>query len=216
MIGQDLGKRVAAPRNDLDWIRNAAIAFADIHGDNMGRGGEMPWLPRADAGYWNEIVTKISLSHFEKAIREDAGFAGQFGAVLPDLRAAAEKFARDMTELCGDPESMTLTHGDVQTMDGSHVYNVDSRPYIIDFGFSRYAPFYIDLVDYFSPDEALIYRQALEDRGIRVSKSDFDERFRAAYGYPGFIYMFPGIMQWKRGSDARLKSCISRILNGSR
>jgi hypothetical protein len=213
MIQQDLGKRVVAPRNNPDWMLNVASAFAEIHGNNMNRADEMPWLPHANADYWNKIVTQISVSHFEKAVCEDADFARQFESVLPKLQAEGKRFADDMVSLCEESEWMTLTHGDVQDIDGSHVYNVHAHPYIIDFGFSRYAPFYIDLVDYFSLEEALSYRQALADKGFCVNPKDFEERFRIASKYPGFIYMFPGIMQWKSGSENRLIRCLRKILN---
>lgn len=215
MLLQDLGKRVTAPRNDQTWMRNVASAFAEIHGNNMGCAGKMPWLPYADADYWNKIVTKISVSHFEKTVCEDADFARQFGSVLPKLQTVGKQFADDMISLCAEPEWLTLTHGDVQNIDGSHVYNVHEHPYIVDFGFSRYAPFYIDLVDYFSLEEALFYRQLLEDKGFRIKPKDFEERFRIASKYPGFIYMFPGIMQWKRGSEKRLINCLEKILINS-
>lgn len=213
MIQQDLGIRIAAPRNDREWMCNVAVAFAEIHGNNMDRGNEMPWLARADADYWNKIVTQISLSHFEKAVCEDNDFARQFEAVLPKLQAAGRQFAEDMISLCNESEWLTLTHGDVQDINGSHVYNVSMHPYIIDFGFSSYAPFYIDLVDYFSLDEAFLYRQVLADKGFCINPNDFEERFRIASKYPGFIYMFPGIMQWKNGSENRLKCCLRKILN---
>ncbi len=118
-----------------------------------------------------------------------------------------------MVSLCKEREWMTLTHGDVQDVNGSHVYNIRKHPYIIDFGFSRYAPFYIDLVDYFSLDEAHQYRQALAKKGFRISSKDFEERFQIASMYPGFIYMFPSIMQWKKGSEKRLTNCLKKILN---
>lgn len=215
MLLQDLGKRVSAPRNDLVWMRNVASAFAEIHGNNMGRADEMPWLPYADADYWSKIVTQISVSHFEKAVCEDSSFARQFESVLPKLQDEAKKFACDMVSLCKESEFMTLTHGDVQNIDGSHVYNVHGNPYIIDFGFSRYAPFYIDLVDYFLLENALFYRQMLEDKGLHINLKDFEERFRIASKYPGFIYMFPSIIQWKRGSEESLINCLNKILNHS-
>lgn len=211
MIQQDLGKRAAAPKNSAAWMENVASAFADIHGSNMNCAGEMPWLPRADAAYWNKIVTQISVSHFEKAVCEDANFARQFEPMLPKVQAAGKKFADDMASMCGESEWMTLTHGDVQNIDGSHVYNVNGNPYIIDFGFSMYAPFYIDIVDYFSFEQANTYWQALAGKGFRIRQKDFEERFRSASKYPGFIYMFPGIMQWKAGREGRLVNCLEKI-----
>lgn len=47
MIQQDLGKRVNALCGNQKWMENVAGALAEIHGNNMNRGIEMPWLPHA-------------------------------------------------------------------------------------------------------------------------------------------------------------------------
>ena len=130
------------------------------------------------------------------------------------MRKAGHAFARDMTALSKETQWLTLTHGDLQDMEGSHVYNVLGKPYVIDFGFARYAPFYIDLVDYFSFENAALYHKALTNKGFSLSRPDFEERFRAAYRYPCFIYMFPSIMQWKSGSKERLLKLLHRAFSG--
>ena len=213
MIQQDLGKRVGAPYNNLQWMENVADALAEIHGNNMDRGKEMPWLPCTNSEYWNKIVTQISVDHFERAVCEDHSFARQFESYLPKLREAGNTFAYEMTALSKETHWLTLTHGDLQNIDGDHVYNIGGKPYIIDFGFARYAPFYIDLVDYFSFENAVLYHKALTARGFTLNFEDFEERFRAAYQYPCFIYMFPSIMQWKHGSEKRLLKLLHRIIS---
>ena len=159
MIQQDLGKRVHAPYGDQKWMENVAEALVEIHGSNMNRGEEMPWLPHADANYWKKIVTQISVDHFERAV-------------------------------C-----------------------IEGKPYIIDFGFVRYAPFYIDLVDYFSFENVALYYKALTARGFSLNWKDFEERFRTAFRYPCFIYMFPGIMKWRNGSEEQLLRLLHRIFD---
>lgn len=211
MVQQDLGKRVSAPQGNRQWMENVADALAEIHGNNMNRGEEMPWLPHADADYWEKIVTQISVGHFERAVCEDRNFARQFGIYLPQLREAGNAFAQDMTALYRETQWLTLTHGDLQNIEGDHVYNIQGSPYIIDFGFARYAPFYIDLVDYFSFENAVLYHKMLTARGFSLNRKDFEERFRAAYRYPCFIYMFPSIMQWKNGSEKRLLKLLHRM-----
>ena len=213
MIQQDLGKRINAPHDNLQWMERVADALAEIHGNNMNRGKEMPWLPHADSDYWEKIVTQISVDHFEKAVCEDRSFARQFGAYLPKLRKAGDAFACDMAALYKETQWLTLTHGDLQSMGGDHVYNIQEMPYIIDFGFAGYAPFYIDLVDYFSFENAALYHKALTSRGFFLNLKDFEERFRAAFRYPCFIYMFPSIMQWKNGSEERLLKLLHRLLS---
>ena len=212
MIQQDLGRRVAAPRGDAYWKERVAGALADIHADNMNRGEVMTWLPHADENYWRSIATHISIDHFERMAEENRDFARQFGHLVPHLRNAGERFVRDMTALCAEGEWLTLTHGDLQNMDGDHVYNVGGKPCFIDFGFARYALFYIDFVDYFSLEDARTYHRALSERGLNTGWNDFEERFRAAYPYPGLIYMYPSLMQWTRGSDERLQRMLVRIL----
>lgn len=213
MIQQDLGKKLGAPHDNLQWMESVANALAEIHGRNMNRGKEMPWLPHADADYWGKIVAQISVDHFEREICENRNFARQFGAYLPQLREAGNAFARDMTALYEETQWLTLTHGDLQNIEGDHVYNIQGRPYIIDFGFARYAPFYIDLVDYFSFENAALYHKALTDRGFTLNLKDFEERFKVTFKYPCFIYMFPSIMQWKHGSEDRLLKLLHRILS---
>ncbi|MCI5546786.1 MAG: aminoglycoside phosphotransferase family protein [Clostridiales bacterium] len=212
MIQQDLRRRVAAPHDSPEWTARVADALAGIHAANRGRGEEMPWLPRADADYWRKIVTQISIDHFEREICENECFARQFEVLLPELRAAGERFVRDMTALYEEADSLTLTHGDLQTIDGDHVYNIGGKPYIIDFGFARYEPLYIDLVDYFAPEQIPLCHGALAARGVDIALSDFEERFRAVRKYPGFIYMFPSIMGWKRGEPERLARALERLL----
>lgn len=215
MIQQDLGKRVSAPYDNLQWMEKVADALAEIHGNNMNHGKKMLWLPQANAEYWNKIVTQISVDHFERAVYEDRRFAEQFGAYLPKLRDVGNAFARDMTALSEETQWLTLTHGDLQNIEGDHVYNIQGKPYIIDFGFARYAPFYIDLVDYFSFKNAVLYHKALKAKGFTLNLTDFEERFRAAYRYPCFIYMFPSIMQWKNGSENRLLKLLHRMFSYS-
>ena len=213
MIQQDLGKRVGAPRGSIEWLEGVAGTLAGIHMDNLGRGAAMPWLPHADAEYWEHIVTRISVDHFEKAVREDERFARQFEGILPRLREAGRVFSRNMAALYQEADTLTLTHGDLQSLDGDHVYNVGGKPYIIDFGFARYAPLFIDLVDYFAPEQIPLCHRAYAAEGMELGLKAFEERFRAAYAYPGFIYMFPGIMQWKRGDGRKLEKGLRRILD---
>ena len=213
MIQQDLGKRVHAPYGDQKWMGNVAEALVEIHGSNMNRGEEMPWLPHADANYWKKIVTQISVDHFERAVCEDVNFAREFEKYLPKLRAAGNAFACDMTALYKEKQWLTLTHGDLQNIEGEHVYNIEGKPYIIDFGFVRYAPFYIDLVDYFSFENVALYYKALTARGFSLNWKDFEERFRTAFRYPCFIYMFPSIMKWRNGSEEQLLRLLHRIFD---
>ena len=109
---------------------------------------------------------------------------------------------------------VTVTHGDLQTICGDHVRRFRDRPMVIDWGFTQRAPFYIDLVDFFTRQESLLYWEALRRQGSVLSQASFLERWQAASVYPGFIYLYPALMQYLRGDDSRLEKLINLLLAG--
>lgn len=218
MAMEDLGQPHIRANCDEAWLQAVAEQLADIHAANMDRGAEMPWLPVADASYWQDVVTKLSVDHFARKVDQDTDFAREFGGYLPQLRAQGERFSREMTQLCGESGCMTLAHGDLQMRDGAHIYDCGGMPRIIDFGFCRYAPFYIDLAGWFGLAELKLYHRALRDKGVDIDYAGFEDRARAAYRYNGFIYMFPSMMDWANGptraTGRRLLQALHIIING--
>lgn len=199
----------------LPWKTQVAAALADIHADNFSAAKKMSLLPHADRSYWQNITSKISIDHFENACKNDHAFSKKYARLLPVLYRRGEQFVKDMTLLYQDGESLTLTHGDLQTISGDHVRCFKGKPVIIDWGFSRYAPFYIDLVDFFTKEEALIYWEALRSKGILLSKDTFEECFHRALVYPAFIYMYPALVQYRHGSEGRLEQILSVLCQDS-
>jgi len=215
---EDLGS-VKTPPPGVDWSPRVAEALAKIHACNLCRGSEMPWLPHADRHYWeNYLVTKVSVNHFETLIEQNPDFCREFGAYLPSLRDKANAFARDMAALYDEKESLTLTHGDLQSVDGSHIHYYNGKPYIIDFGWCYYAPFYIDLASYFNREGARVYYNELIANGVSLSYDHFYDRLRAAFRYSGLIYLYPSIMQWSSGptelTGKRLLHMLKIVLTG--
>ena len=215
-IMQDIRSCSPIPKNVSRWKEQVAEALADIHGDNMISPGDLPDLPLADSSYWEHIATEISIDHFERQCEQDIDFASEFAWMLPKLRRCAQRFARNMTELCREGVELTLTHGDLQDENGDHVRNFEGRPMIIDWGFARYAPIYIDLVDYFSIDETEPYLQRLRMRGFNIKDVDFKERYNMASLYPALIYMYPAIVHYMEGSQTRLRQILSFIDSSDR
>ena len=218
MAMEDIGKPQPPSIDDTTWMGKAADALADIHAKFMGKGSEMLWLPHADEKYWKWIVSEISLDHFERKMQQCPAFDREFGRYLPHLQRQADAFVADMTVLYREGDCLTLTHGDIQSIDGAHIYDCGGVPKIIDFGWCHYAPFYVDLASYFSFEDARLYHDALVRRGISLSYADFDERLRAAFRYSGFIYMCPSVMNWREDapteSERRLLQMIHSILYG--
>lgn len=212
MALEDVG-RVKSPPGGLDWLPRIADALAGIHANNMGKGADMPWLPHADGDYWRGfLTTRISVDHFEAQMESSADFNREFGAYLPLLRKKADEFADDMTALYDEKAYLTLTHGDLQTIDGAHIHYRDEKPYIIDFGWCYYAPFYIDLASFFGFGEAKLYYDSLVRKGVSLRYGDFEERLRAAYRYNGFIYLCPSVRQWANGPTERTGKRLLQML----
>ena len=218
MAMEDLGQQRLAEPCDIPWLRRVADSLASIHSMNMNQGGKMPWLPIADEAYWQSVVTTLSVDHFERKMEQNAAFNQEFGGYLPKLREIGQQFANDMNTLSKEKDVMTLTHGDLQMRDGAHIYCCGGTPRIIDFGFCRYAPFYIDLAGWFGRDELKLYYEALCKRGWTIKYADFEERARTAYRYSGFIYLCPSVMDWKAGpteqTGKRLLQALYIILRG--
>lgn len=208
MVQEDVGP-VKRPPPDGDWIGEVARALAAIHADH--RGADLPGIPHADRAYWLDFTTRISVNHFESRVRTDAEFAREFGGYLPRLREEASAFAERMAALYRERDCLTLTHGDLQTIDGDHIHYRQGRPYIIDFGFCAYAPFYIDLASFFDEDSARIYYEALIERGVPLEYGDFLKRYRIAFRYSGFAYLCPSVMNWRADDKATWKRLIQMV-----
>jgi len=218
MVMEDFGKPNVFAEDSKAWLRKVAEALCSIHVPNMGKTSELPWLPVADEMYWREVVTTLSVDHFERKMIQSPKFAAEFGKYLPKLREQGELFVRDMTALCKEEDCMTLTHGDLQMRDGAHIYDCGGKPGIIDFGFCRYAPFYIDLAGWFSPDDARIYYDVLQEKGIKLEYCEFEKRVRLTFRYMGFLYLFPSMADWQEGptkeKGQRLLQALHIILTG--
>lgn len=219
MAMEDLGHNPFPSPDDQTWMPKVSEALAKIHVNNMGKGDQMPWLPHADEACWKDyLLTQISVDHLERKASQNPAFAKEFGRYIPLVQDKAAQFGREMAALYREGDSLTLTHGDLQTVDGAHIYDCSGKPYIIDFGWCYYAPFYIDLASYFTFEDAKLYYKALVSQGFSLQYGDFVERLRAAFRYNGFIYLCPSVMQWGDGPTAytgkRLLQMLKIILTG--
>jgi hypothetical protein len=115
------------------------------------------------------------------------------------LEKAAEQFARTIQALWHEGDSLTLTHGEVH---GEHIMLYQGRPYLIDWGWTYYGPFYLDLPAYFTPQTVHHYHWALAEQGVELPLADFMERYHAIGRYVGFKYLCSGIWLWPPGPTA--------------
>ena len=210
LIMQDV-RPCTPPPGTPAWKKQVASALADIHADHLAERPGVAGFPVADRDYWNRIVTAVSVDHFERLCETDNSFSARYAAELPRLRRRAERFAGDMAALWQEGKCLTLTHGDIQDVHGDHVKCFQGKPMLIDWGFCRWAPFYLDITPFFSPEEALVCYSELCGRGVSLRRSEFLEGYRMAAPYPLFIYLYPALAACKRGSADRLEKLLSLL-----
>lgn len=219
---QDLGgERLPLPD---DFDRQVAKALAAIHYRNLGTGNQLPWLPRADRAYFEDFLVKeVWRANWLEAL-ENPDFAREFASYTPLLDEAAAHFVAEMDALYREGTSLTVTHGDMHPIqDGHHVLLYHCKPYFIDWGWTYYGSFYLDLPNYFTPATVPLYRDALAELGLDIPLPDFMQRYYATYCYVGFKYLCAGIWNWSPGPTEQtgkillpmLKKALGGIINES-
>jgi aminoglycoside phosphotransferase (APT) family kinase protein len=207
--------------------RQAAHALAAIHAATLGRGAELLWLPRADPAFfagrlidrcwrkpWRHALTGAGYRTWDGRDQEpvppDSAFQAAFSHYTPLLEDAAARFLHAMTALWERGDALTLIHADFH---GEHVRSRAGRASIIDWEQAHYGPLYVDLPNYFSREEALLYRDALADLGHDIPRDEFLTGYAAADPYPGFKYFGIGLSQWRNGAPPRQHSSVRYWIN---
>ena len=137
-------------------LATVAQALARIHTTNRGA----PYLP------WMRRLTSQSFFHWWRQAWEqacgNADFAREFRAYIPQVERAALRFAQTLDRMWREGESATVLHIDLNAW---HVLIRNDQPYLIDWDQARYGPFYLDLVNLFTPQAVSLYYNALAQAG---------------------------------------------------
>ena len=210
-----------------EMVAEAASGLAAIHAAAMGRGAELPWLPRADRAYFmGPMVVDAWRQPWEHALRDEAftsgagytwprsergaDFAAEFDELTAPLEAAAERFVDAMEALWTAEDSLTLIHADFH---GDNMRWDGRRVSVIDWGQARYGSLYVDLPNYFTRDQALIYRDALAELGHDIAHDKFLAGYDAAWPYPGFKYFGIGIWNWRYGKPPHQRDAVQHFVD---
>jgi aminoglycoside phosphotransferase (APT) family kinase protein len=201
-----------APHAPADVARQAARCLARIHAVNRGRAGDLAWLPRADRGYLEEVILADYRQQLARAC-ERPEFSREYGAVVQQIEQAVGPFLAAMETLWQEGDSLTLIHADMME---NHVLVSAGHPHLVDWGQARYGPLYLDLPNYFTPDNVLLYREALAEFGHDIPASAFMERYREAGRYPGFKYIGFLLFLWANGGlDSLHGPLLQQLLHGA-
>jgi Phosphotransferase enzyme family len=215
----------APPSGDPD--RLTAQALASIHAAALGCTEELAWLPRADPAFAAEwLVDNCWRKSWQSLldgqeyiapggrrygpIARAAEFAAEFGAYTQPLEDAAARFLLAMAELWKEGDSLTLIHGDFHN---DQVHADSDRAYVIDWDFAHYGPLYIDLPNYFTREQALLYRDALAELGHDIPPEVFLARYDTIRPYPGFKYFSIGLYNWCFGDPPRQPAYVQHFID---
>jgi hypothetical protein len=208
-------------------VQEVAEALAAIHHAALRRGNALPWLPRADPAFfagriidtcwrgpWRHLMTGEGYTNWygqiQAPIAPDPEFAEAFDSAEPALEEAAARFLRDMTTLWEAGDALTLLHADFH---GGNVRWQGGSPRIIDWEHAVYGPLYIDLPNYFTREQALLYRDALATLGHAIPRDRFLAGYDAARPYPGFKYFGIGLWNWRHGDHARRHENVQHFID---
>ncbi len=221
---QDLGtQRVGIPSAEdttptsPELDRQVAQALAAIHVRNLGRTDLSAWLPNADTAYVTDFLVKaVWRDNWEQSLANNATFAHEFARYTASLEKAGEQLAKTMQTLWEENNALTVTHGEIH---GEHIMLYQGKPYFIDWGWTYYGPFYLDLPAYFTPHTVHHYWRALHEHGMSINEVNFMERYREIGRYVGFKYLCSGMWIWPPGptevTGRRILMLIQWAINGT-
>lgn len=185
-----------------DLQRAEADAWAGTHVANLGRRSELDWLPAAGRAWFDGMIERRFFRPNWERAKADPAFVARFGDHIDEVERVAAHIVDDMVALHDEGTSLTLVHTDVNP---GNVRLLDGKPYIIDWGTARYGSFYIDIPHHFDTVErAMIYREAVGERGVEIPEREYVERFRVAARYTGLSYIWWTLDGWQtdRALDA--------------
>lgn len=199
----------------VERAQQAARTLAAIHAAGLKRRQELSWLPQADANFYaGWLIHNCWRDPWQRAMSGDDPFTDAFGNQWPaaepggnfpaefapytqPIEEAAGRFLDIMTILWHEGDSLTILHGDFHD---DHVRTLNGREYIIDWGDARFGSLYVDLPNYFSRENVLLYRDALAELGHDIPAEQFLARYDAVQPYPGFKYFGMGIWNYRSGN----------------
>ncbi|MGB1250576.1 MAG: phosphotransferase, partial [Candidatus Promineifilaceae bacterium] len=208
-------------------VERTAWALAEIHAANFGRKPLLPWLKPADIKFTDNWVIQACWRNAWDRLLNGGGFvdgygnehggpkaggnfSAEFTQYTPTLEAAATRFRTAMQTWWQQDDALTLIHADLH---GDHTFTDGHKTFIIDWGGAQYGPLYLDLPNYFTREESLLYRAALAELGHNIPEGQFLASYDAASAYPGFKYFGIGLWNWCYGDPPHQRDNVLHFIN---
>ena len=183
------------PQSPLTY--SIADGLARIHA--LNRNQPPSWLPHAS----DDFLSKLWLHGWHEqweANLDHPEFAAEFGAYTARLEAAMKRFMERLEALTVEGTSLTLLAVDLIP---DHIRLWRGEACFIDWEQAAYGSLYLDLVNPFGVETALVYRDALARHGYFIPELEFMERFHEIGRYMGLRYLGYALWQWAQGGEER-------------
>ena len=194
--------------------QQVAQGLAGIHAANLERCPD--WLPRAADDPMGRLYLQATQDEWARCMA-DARFRSDYGHYDHPLRESLQRLLELLAELEAEGSCCTLLNSDLHP---DHIRLLGERPVFIDWEQACYGPLYLDLVNYFTLETALLYRDALAEAGYAIAPAAFLQRFRATGHFMGLRYLEVGLLSWQAGGAAWQQGrwffhyCLSMALGG--
>ena len=199
---------------NVPLTQQVAQSLARIHAANLE--GCPDWLPRAADDPMGRLYLQATQDEWARCMA-DAHFRSDYGHYDRLLRESLRRLLDLLAELEAEGSCCTLLNSDLHP---DHIRLLDERPVFIDWEQACYGPLYLDLVNYFTLETALLYRDALAEAGYAIAPAAFMQRFRAVGHFMGLRYLEVGLLSWQSGGAAWQQGrwffhyCLSMALSG--
>jgi hypothetical protein len=176
-----------------------AAGLAHIHVKNLGLPPD--WLPHASEDFVGRLWLYAWQERWEHNLA-DPEFALEFGPYTARLYAAQERLLKVLAALTAEGTTLTLLNTDLIPED---IRLWRDTPRFIDWEQAAYGTLYLDLPNYFLPETALVYRDALAACGHAIPVPEFLERYHEIGRYMGLRYLGHALEEWARGDGHRTR-----------
>lgn len=193
------------------YLKAVAQGLAAIHYANYQHRKELDWLPSTDSNYFTGFIVGVCFRPaWERALTNER-FKAEFGQYIEQVEQVAQELTGNLLELFNSGEALTMIHTDIYP---GHILVKERKPYIIDWGQTRYGSLYLDLPNHFqSLETANYYRAVLADLGLELPQAHFEEGYRLAAQFVGIRYIWWWLEEWARNGEPWCRAGLIQMLN---
>ncbi|MDE0608289.1 MAG: aminoglycoside phosphotransferase family protein [Anaerolineaceae bacterium] len=198
----------------VPMTQQVARGLARLHAANRG---QCPaWLPRAADDTMSRLYLQATQDEWARCM-DAAAFRREYGQYDRPLRESLARLLDFVAALDEEGSCFTLLNSDLHP---DHIRLFGGQPVFIDWEQACFGPLYLDLVNYFTLETAMLYRDALAEAGFAIPTAAFMQRYREAGLFMGLRYLEVGLVNWQAGGEVWLRGrwffhyCLAMALGG--